>query len=368
MRILDPKWTHLADGYRGLQSLQEKLDAEFGRAVRIGRRQKHRKELAGWQKKRRIFFALVLFSVLLLAILCILPSFIEENNTAWYCILADFGLALVISLVAGVVAGRDYIREMVAGRPQMEKGISTASLLEGRWWASLTASEAAVEMASDRGEENFLRLLARRLSDEFLTTRAEPVPAHAGENAETLVLVGPSGVWVFEVKHWHGAIVKQGGVWKQVQTVRGKMGKKHIEEKVAEQAPDDQWLNQAQEIVRTLQRRLSGDALPAGLDPADLIQGGLVFPHPQAILDKTKIQGQTASYGPTGPWIERVAKAPPQEGFTLEIRLDVLDALIHRATINEHSMAQVVSAEAEAQRIYDETAGELRGYVAELVK
>jgi hypothetical protein len=367
MRILDSKWTHLADGYRLLQTLQEKLEAEFGRAVRIGHRQKHRKELAEWQKKRRIFFALIALAVLSVLTLCVLPFYLEQLDARKTFILFYWACVVMIILVTAGVALRAYIREMVAGRPAMQKGVPTASLLEGRWWSSLTAVEMAIEKAGDRGELDFLAQLGRRLSDEHLAVRGLLTSTRVTSDTDVLVM-GPSGVWVFEVKHWRGRIVKQDGVWKQVQAVRGKMGKKHYEEKIAEQAPDDQWLHQAQEIVKTIQRRLPKGALPADLDPADLIQGGLVFTHPEAVLDKTMIQGQTASYGPPGPWIERLVKAEAREGFSLEARLQVLDALVHWATLNEHDVVQVVSAEAEAQRLYDETAGELRGYVAELVK
>jgi hypothetical protein len=367
MRILDPKWTHLADGYRLLQALQAKLEAEFGRAVRIGHRQKHRKELAEWQKKRRIFFALVALAVLSVITLCVLPFYFGRIDGKVAFILAYWACVVTIILVTAGVALRAYIREMVAGRPEMEKGVPTAGLLAGRWWSSLAQAEMVIEKAGDRGELDFLAQLDRRLSDEHLAVRGLLTSTRVTSDTDVLV-VGPSGVWVFEVKHWRGAIVKQDGVWKQIQAVRGKMGKKHYEEKVAEQAPDDQWLRQAQEIVKTLQRRLPKGALPADLDPADLIQGGLVFTHPEALLDKNRIQGQTASYGPPKPWIERLAKAGVREGFSLEARLQVLDALIHWAALNEHGVVQIVSAEAEAQRIYDETAEELRGYVAELVK
>ncbi len=363
MRILAPQWTHLADGYRALQALQLKLEAEFGRAVQIGHRQRHRKELSEWQKKRRTFFILLALSILSVVALCVAAFVFREAA----CLLAYWTFVVALILITTAVALRAYIVEAVSGRPTMERPQPTADLLARRWWESLAPAEMMVEKGGDLGELDFLRRLSDRLSDEYLAVRGLLTSARQTQDTDVLV-VGPSGVWIFEVKHWRGRIVKQEGVWKQIQSRRGKMGKKQVEERIVEQAPDDQWLCQAQEIVKTLQRRLPEGALPADLDPADLIQGGVVFTHPGAVIEREKIQGHTASYGPPGAWIERIARAGPRPGLTLETRLRILDALFEWAALNERGVVKVVSAEAEAERLYHLTAEELRGYVAELVK
>lgn len=363
MRILDPQWSHLADGYRALQALQIRLEAEFGRAVQIGRRQRHKKELSQWQKKRRTFFILLALSILSVVALCVAAFVFREAA----CLLAYWTFVVLLILVTTAVALRAYIIEAVSGRPAMQGSQPTADLLARRWWESLAPAERMVEKGGDAGELDFLRRLASRLSDEYLAVRG--LLTSAGQTNDTDVLVvGPSGVWIFEVKHWRGRIVKQEGVWKQIQTRRGKMGKKQVEERIVEQAPDDQWLRQAQEVVRTLQRHLPEGVLPADLDPADLIQGGVVFTHPGAVIEKGKIQGHTASYGPPDPWIERLAGAAPRPGLTLEVCLHILDALFEWAALHERDVVKVVSAEAEVERLYQRTAEELRGYVAELVK
>lgn len=58
MHIIDCQWTELAAGYQAVQALQTRLEAEFGRAIQAGHKQKFRRELTEWQKKRRVFFAL----------------------------------------------------------------------------------------------------------------------------------------------------------------------------------------------------------------------------------------------------------------------------------------------------------------------
>ncbi len=359
MRVIDLKWTHLAEGYRTLQALQMKLEAEFGRAVQVGHKQKHKKELSEWQRKRRIFFALLGLAVFSVIALCAAAFMVREAA----CLLAYWAFVVLLILIVTGVALRAYIVEMVRGRPALAPTQPTAELLARRWWESLAPAEMVIEKGGDRGEVDFLARLSQRLSDEYLAVRGLLTSATVANDTDVLV-VGPSGIWIFEVKHWRGKIVKQDGVWKQIQSQRGR---KRVEERIVEQAPDDQWLRQAQEVVKTLQRRLPKDALPAGLDPADLVQGGVVFTHPKAVIVKENIRGHTAAYGLAEPWVERLAQAAPAAGFTLEARLCVLDALFEWAALNERKVVKVMSAQAEAERLYHLTAEELRSYVASLV-
>ncbi len=344
MHNIDRKWTDLAAGYQAIQSFKTKLTAEFGRAVRVGHKQRFRKELTEWQKKRRVFFALVAFAPLSIITLCVTAFYFREVA----CVIVYWALLVMIILVTLAVAGRQYIREMVNGKPVPQPVEGLAVDLEGRWWESLSPQELAVEKADEKGEANFMTLLARFLPD--------PYSARILPDTDALLL-GPSGIWVFKVEYWSGTIVKQEGAWKQVQTTRDKLGRKRREETVHEPGPDDQWLQRKQEIVNTLEKRL-----PERAWTLNLIQGGVVFPHPKANLDKKHIQGNTASYGPPKGWIERVRRAPAVDGFTLDMQLEILDALTGDGS------PPTVSAKEEAERLYQESVEELRATVAKMVK
>jgi len=347
MRIIDSQWTDLADGYRAVLSMQARLEKEFGRAVRIGHERKFRKELTEWQKKRRVFFVMVGIAPLSLVGLCVAAYFFRDVA----CVIAYWVLVVLVILVTLVVAGRNFIREMV-NRPEPERVGTLTVDLEGRWWNSLAPKGALVPKRA-RDDPDFAALLEGSLPAAYLTVRRPPA---AGE----VVLVGPSGVWAFQVRPWEGTIARQDGMWRQVRTRRGRWGRKRIEETVHALAPDDEWLRRKKELFQAFQAHLPGPARTL-----ELLQGGVVFTSPRAVLDKSRIQGNSAAYGPAAAWVERVRKSPPLEAFPLEVQLEALEALGPRPT---GEGAQTASAEAESDRLYREAVQELRAFVGELVK
>ncbi len=164
MHSIDRKWTDLATGYQAIQSFKTKLTAEFGRAVRVGHKQQFRKELTEWQKKRRIFFALVAVAPLSIIALCLTSFYFRDVA----CVIIYWALLVLIILVTLAVAGRQYIREMVNGKPVPQPVEGLVVDLEGRWWESLSPQELANEKAGKKGEADFLTLLARSLSDLYI--------------------------------------------------------------------------------------------------------------------------------------------------------------------------------------------------------
>jgi len=344
MHCIDRKWTDLAAGYQAIQLSNTKLTGEFGRAVRVGHKQQFRKELTEWQKKRRVFFALVTVAPLSIITLCLTAFYFRDVA----CVIAYWAMLVLIILITLAVAGRQYIHEMMNGKPVPQSLEGQLVDLEGRWWESISLQELVVEKAGGKGEMDLLTAFARSLPDS--------------NNARLLsvtdvLLLGPAGIWIFKVVHWSGTIVKQEGGWKQIQTMRDKLGRKRREEKSHEPGPDDQWLKQKHEIEKTLKKYL-----PERAWTLNLIQGGLVFPHSKVNLDKKNIQGNTASYGPPKAWVERIRGAPPVDGFTLEMQLEILDSLA------DSSGQQPISAKNEAEKLYQQVVGELRSSVAKMVK
>jgi hypothetical protein len=344
MHSIDCKWTDLAAGYQAIQSFKTKLTAEFGRAVRVVHKQQFRKELTEWQKKRRVFFALVAVMPLSIIALCLTAYYFR----AVACVTIYWAVLVLIILVTLAVAGRQYIREMVNGKPVLQPVEGLVVDLEGRWWESLSPQELVLKQAGEKGKVDFLTLLARSLPDPYLALIISDTD---------VLLLGPSGIWIFKVEHWSGTIVKQEDAWNQIQTMPDKLGRKRREEMTHEPGPDDQWLQQKQETLKRLEKHQ-----PERAWILDLIQGGVVFSHPKVNLDKKRIQGNTASYGSPKAWIERIRRAPSLDGFTLEMQLEILDALA------ESGGQQTVSAKDEADRLYRQAVEELRASVAKMVK
>jgi hypothetical protein len=347
MRIIDSHWTDLAAGYRAVLSMQARLEKEFGRAVRIGHERKFLKELSDWQKKRRIFFALVIIAPLSLVGLCVAAYFFREVA----CVIAYWVLVVLTILVTLLVAGRNFIREM-ANRPEPERAGTLTVDLEGRWWNSL-APKTALVVRDSKEAPDFAALLDRSLPETYLAVRRLPA-------AQEILLVGPSGVWVFQVRAWGGTITKQDGTWRQARTIRDRLGRKRTEATVQTPGPDDEWQRRKEELLQVLQTRL-----PEPARTPELLQGGVAFSSPRAVLDKSRIQGNTAAFGPAAAWAERVRKSPPLEAFPPEVQLDALEALASRPA-GEGSPS--VSSETEADRLYREAVLELRTFVAKLVE
>jgi hypothetical protein len=197
----------------------------------------------------------------------------------------------------------------------------------------------------DKVIADFLATLGQTLPVTYLAIR-EPGP----------LLFCPAGLWLFQVESWNGTIVRQDGVWKQIQSVRDKLGRKQSQVQTREPAPDDEWLRRKGEIEKILSERL-----PQRAWVGSLIQGGVAFTHPKASLDKPHIQGNTAAYRTARGWTERIRVAPAVGDFTLEIQLEMLEALY------EHPGEQAASAKDEAERLYQEAEGELRQSIVKMV-
>jgi hypothetical protein len=61
------------------------------------------------------------------------------------------------------------------------------------------------------------------LSDEYTAYYNFPVNGDGGIFDIDYILVGPSGVYVFEVKHHHGLILHRNGNWARIKVAGGEL-------------------------------------------------------------------------------------------------------------------------------------------------
>ena len=343
MHLVDPKWTGLAAGYQAILLFQARLTAEFGRAVRVGHEQQFRKELAEWQKKRRIFFALLVIAPLSITALCLTAIYFRDVA----CVIIYWAVLVVFILGTLAVAGWPYVHEMVSGKPVPPPGGELMVDLEARWWDSLQPREPQVKKVGEKGDVDFAGWLSESLPDTF--------SALIRPEDEVLIL-GPSGIWLFIVESWTGRVIKETGTWKQIWVVREKPWNKRLDEKTQEAGPDDRWLQQKNEIEKRLKDHFHEQAWLGGMT-----HGGVVFSHPKVNLDKERIRGNTAAYGRPKAWVERILGSPPMDGLTQEIQLEILDVLAAPVS------GPTDSARDEAERLYRQAVEELRTRVAKMV-
>jgi hypothetical protein len=329
MRTIDPKWTELAEGYRTVQNLEARLEREFGRALEAGYRQTYLRKLEEWQRKKRVFFALLALAPLSIFTLCLAAVKIKDVA----CVLVYWAVLIVIILVTLVLSGWGFIKD-ATNRPQMDMHPVKTAFLEARWWESLSLWEETQKNRKKVEKQDFIRLLAHDLSDEFV----------AGGG----LVLGESGMWLFVTRDWQGAIGRDEGGWKSLRKKRSTV--------FPGQAPDLEWMEKKKNLVATITERL-----PQAAWAAEKTQGGVVFTNPKAHLDKNRLQGNTASFGSVRAWVMRMQTASVLEGFPVLMQLEVLDALRGRPP------GDSFSAKEQAERLYQQTAAELQDSVKKMV-
>ncbi len=340
MRVIDRKWTELAAGYQAVQSLKARVESEFGRAIEVGYHQQFRRDMAAWQKKRRVFLSFVVIAPLSIVALCLSAYYFRDVA----CVILYWVLVVLVILVTLGVAARSYILEMV-NRPRIGPSGPLPLSLEARWWAGLTPQEMVLRRGTGKSIPDLVEVLSD-LPDAFLARRGPPVEGEA-----CLFVFGPAGPWIFTTRDWGGDVIREDGLWKQVH--------KKGEPVMYAQPPDAQWVRLQEQLSGILQERFPGWT--------GNIQGGAVFLDPQVRLHKDLIQGNSAAYGLARAWAARLRQAPAVEGFTTGMALELLDALIAREKYPGEQLDLSNSAKELAVRLFQEVVTESRALVAKMV-
>lgn len=224
-----------------------------------------------------------------------------------------------------------------------------------QWWKEVAYDPSAHAARSepqygDEGVEYFARYLVARLPDEYVAVR-EVLVARALD--VDLLVLGPTGMWILEVKHWSGEIVCRRGKWG-----RRRRGGYEVNEKESDDnRPDAQWLREEHAVKRTLGRRLPD---PGKLIPA--ISGGIVFTHPGVSWDID--DSCKSAYGDPKFWAKTIMSAPAVLELRAEEQLGVLDALLKWAQTLDEDLGRTSSCSVElAQGLFSKATAKARAYV-----
>ena len=357
MRVIDKRWIKLKEGYNQLKYLSARFDAEWKRPIQVAQRRKHKQEYAVWKSNRRIFLSVASGVFLVFSLLCGLSFFSEEWGLK--CLYSFLTISILLGGIGFGLVSRSFIRSIFA-RPEIENYFPLSQQLVELWWKSLEPRFQTVQNPGDEGVYGFIDLLADNLPNSYLVV-SEILTSKRKITDTDVLLLGPSGIWVFEVKHWYGVIHKKDGEWWQRISNRRI---DHLQENgERKQGPDEQWLNQVREITTTIKRRRPDVAWAT-----EHIQGGIVFSNPEARLDLRNIIGSRASYGRPRHWLNRILKAHPDKNFTLEVQLQVLDALIEFGLSIERDKIIPVSANLLAERAYQKASQVRSNFVSEWAK
>lgn len=344
MRLIDPHWSGLAEGYQTVQTLQGKLEAEFGRAVQVSQHRRFQRELSDWQRKRRMLIALAVLAPLALATLCVAAFFLKEMA----CVIVYWVFVVAVILVALAVAGRQYIQQAAGRQPEPDQAASGVTGLEDLWWQAL--GPAIPPPAPRHAPPSFLARAAAVLTNETLALAPGPGAEPAG-----LLLVCACGIWLFQVRSWEGRIGKTAEGW----LITSKGGrKKGLPAQPPD--PDGRWIED-----RKLLEACLTDILPELPGAAGLIQGGVIFSHPRAAPDRAAIQDSRCSYGSARAWLARLRDTPAVEAFPVAMRLKVLEAASGALAGEGGAVQERRAASGEAERLYQEVVERLRQSIAD---
>lgn len=341
MRIIEKRWVDLHAGYQAVASLETRLKSEWMRALQVARRRDDRTARARRDRTQRITAILLLVLLFVVVLFCAGVAYLPELRLqffVYFCMLGIPGIVLALVLVRSL------------GSAGSRPGSAPSLEIEQEWWSLLRPKHYVKQKGGDQGEIDFLQSLAF-LDDSYIAVWGLLTSARIRSDTDVLLL-GPSGIWIFEVKTWNGTIFKQEEGWYSVSPA----GRRRDYPK----GPDEQWLQQVEEVSKTIRMQLRNRAWPA-----DLIKGGVVFAHRNTTFGQ--VANPQATCGKPGAWHKRIRDAKPLEGFSLSDRLQVLDALTRYANLHEREEFTITSAKEAAKDLYVQAAAGLRKYVAERV-
>ncbi len=318
MRNIRPEWRNLARGLERVEDLEARFRAEW--APRLEEAQRKRAEAARQQARRHRRAALVaaLFSALLLLAVA-LALFLVSSPAAD----GAFGLALVVPPAVLVLYGAVALLSTPIPAPLP----LVPSDFTRRWWGQVSGRTPPVHRTGpalsarsygDVGEKSFVSHLAGALPKEYVAVRGLLVARRLDAD---VIVVGPTGIWVYEVKHWTGEIACERGRWSRTKTYRGPGGRLVRETEGLNKSFDRQWVKEANSVKEALRRNLR---LYPHLHEA--VRGGIVFTYPGSsyVVDGScRARVYTSS-----TCVEALSVSPQIPNFTMDKRLHAIDALL----------------------------------------
>jgi hypothetical protein len=177
-----------------------------------------------------------------------------------------------------------------------------------------------------------------------------------------VIVTGPTGIWVYEVKHWSGEIICQEGQWRRVKTYR-KPGGRLVQEHEVIRPFDKQWIKEATAVKKTLRRRL-----PQCPNLRAAVGGGLVFTHGRSSLSADG-SCKARVYTPRS-CVDALWGTPEMPDFTMQKRLRIIDALLEwsdRLHEQQGEAPLATSSSVElAERLHEDAVSHAFSYLADV--
>lgn len=361
MRLLDPRWSHLSKGYQTARALEQQARHNWQRAwsksVEFAREHGLKRAAAELRvriqaEKRTLRIVLVLLAGLLLG-MAVLTA-LAESYPFLRLFLLPVGVINVIQSLFLLFAVAEKVLAIAALsriEPPVESPQVSLELTE-HWWQAISSRESLESTDADEaGQTAFLKFLAQHLPDEYFAVRSPFLQSSL--NLDVLV-IGPTGIWLFETRHWRGRVVYRNGVWQRQPAPAARL-------EPLTTPLDRSWLVGRNIIETTLTERLARRA-----NFGALIRGGLVFTHPEVEIELDAASKVEA--GTPAQWLQRIRSTARLAQFTTEAQLLVLDALLDYALSLYVTRPVVQSGVELAKTLYGDLLEDLRQYILRQVR
>ncbi len=361
MKIISPQWTNLSKGYQAARALERQArqnwELKWANSVDFARQQGLRRAAEMLQaqvrdEKRTLRFILVLLAALILAMAIL--SLLAENYPQLRWLILPVGVMNVLQalvLLLPIYEKLKTIAELSAAEPTPEEPGASLEITE-QWWQAVSGQDALEsDNAAAAGEIAFLKYLAANLPNDYFAVRSPLIRHGLGVD---ILLFGPTGVWLFVVRHWQGRVFWRNGIWQPETSAPDAQG-------AAPVAPDSEWLRGRQIVEKMLNARLAKNA-----NLGAILHGGVVFTHPFVQLDAGA--GVRVPYGTPPQWLQRIRSAQNLSRFTTEVQLLVFDVLFDYALGQYVTRPLLRSAVELAKVLYGDVLEDLRQYIVRQVR
>ncbi|MGH3087673.1 MAG: NERD domain-containing protein [Rubrobacteraceae bacterium] len=304
MRNISPEWRDLTEGFMRIEALEARFRNEWSLRLEGTRRKNDEAMRQTFREQGRAALTAACVMAILLFVVALIFS----------ALFSPFSPAVLVMLILTLAVPAFLALCGIWSLLLVPDSAPDISNLSGEWWAEISEGVPAVRRSApalsarevgDDGEAAFVAHLNGTLPEEYVAVRNLLMARSLDADA---IVAAPTGIWVYEVKNWVGDITCENGKWQRMnEPIKWPF--------------DKQWIKEAAIVKEALRR-----GLPEHPDIHEAVGGGLVFTQSQFSLS---VDGSCEApvYTP-GTCVEALSGFSEIPGFTMEMRLRAIDALI----------------------------------------
>jgi hypothetical protein len=343
MILVDLTTSDIVSGYNYILSAEERIKSKWRNpllAAYAKQRKTFEDELAEYEKERFVFIRRIRLGIWLASVLLVLGVLVLPG----LILIVELGdirgafLCFAPILILGGLTGWAIIIILWISQRVQEKPVAPINPLRSGvicpllplWKEGLRGKLPSKKTHPDAtGEFHFIARL-QVLDEGFFILYG--INRTKGENVD-LILVGPKGIWVFEVEHLEGLVRWQDGNWTQ------ELPRRLIASRAASQAGDidqaieDNWQRAADYVTEAINRH--APTLASRYPNLTQVRGGIVFTHPKGRYAIPP--GCPFNWGVVPFWLEKLSSVPVVTGIDDYTIMKIIEAILlqHREISGE---------------------------------